>query len=143
MSPHRSEYSTLWDLAAPMVLILDGNSEIGVHIRSNLCFWTCFRHLIHSGAVTIGIFSSPKWTIFLHHVPIELTCNPSTMVAREGANNKTANFAVFHVGTRRIYYLDSDPGIIVGYGYGLNRGTRVLILTKLKWIKIFIELRPL
>ena len=29
-----------------MVLLLDGNSEIGAHVRSNLCYLICLRHLI-------------------------------------------------------------------------------------------------
>ena len=29
-----------------MVLTLDGNSEIGAHVRSNLCYLICLRHLI-------------------------------------------------------------------------------------------------
>ena len=29
-----------------MVLILDGNSEMGAHVRSNLCYLISFRHLI-------------------------------------------------------------------------------------------------
>ena len=32
--------------------ILDGLSEIGSHIRSNLCYLTCIRRLIRSSAVT-------------------------------------------------------------------------------------------
>ena len=31
-----------------MVLILDGKSEIGVHIMSNLCYLVSLRHLIRS-----------------------------------------------------------------------------------------------
>ena len=27
-----------------MVLILDGNPEIGAHVRSNLCYLICLRH---------------------------------------------------------------------------------------------------
>ena len=26
--------------------VLDGNKKIGAHIRSNICYWTCVRHLI-------------------------------------------------------------------------------------------------
>ena len=36
-----------------MVLILDGKSEIGAHVRSILCYLICFRHLIRPKAVTI------------------------------------------------------------------------------------------
>ena len=31
-----------------MVLILDGNSVIGAHVRSNLCYLICVRRLIRS-----------------------------------------------------------------------------------------------
>ena len=34
-----------------MVLISDGNSIIGPHVRSNLCCLICLRHLTRSGAV--------------------------------------------------------------------------------------------
>ena len=33
-------------------LIFDGNSEIGAHVRSILCYLICSRHLIRSRAVT-------------------------------------------------------------------------------------------
>ena len=42
------------------VLILDGNSEIGAHERSNLRYMISFMHLIRSGAVTNRIFQSEK-----------------------------------------------------------------------------------
>ena len=29
---------------ADMVLVLDGNSEIGAHVRSYLCYLICIRH---------------------------------------------------------------------------------------------------
>ena len=35
-----------------MVLISDGNSEIDAHVRSNLCYVICLRHLINSRVVT-------------------------------------------------------------------------------------------
>ena len=34
-----------------MVHILDGNSEIDAHVRSNLCNCMCVRHLIRSRAI--------------------------------------------------------------------------------------------
>ena len=50
-----------------MVLISDGNSEIGTHVRSNNCNLICFRLLIRLSAVTNQIFSSfLKWPIFFH-----------------------------------------------------------------------------
>ena len=39
-----------------MVLILAGHSEIGEHVRINLCHLTCLRHLNRSRAVTNGVF---------------------------------------------------------------------------------------
>ena len=39
-----------------MVLIFDGNSEIGAFVRSDLCYMNCLRHLIRSRAVTSRIF---------------------------------------------------------------------------------------
>ena len=33
-------------LGTPMVLILDGDSEIGVQVGRNLCYLICLRHLI-------------------------------------------------------------------------------------------------
>ena len=35
-----------------MVLISNGNSEIDAHVRSNLCYLICSRHLIRSRPVT-------------------------------------------------------------------------------------------
>ena len=37
-------------------LILDSNSEIGAHLRSNICNLTCSMHLIRSRSVTNRIF---------------------------------------------------------------------------------------
>ena len=39
-----------------MVLIIDGNSEIGTHVRNNLCYLNCLRHLLRWRAVTNRIF---------------------------------------------------------------------------------------
>jgi len=47
-----------------MVLILDGNSEIGAHVRSKPCYLICLRHLIRSKAVSKRIFSISKNTYF-------------------------------------------------------------------------------
>ena len=43
--------------------ILDGTSEIGAHVRSNLCYLIGLRHLISSRNVTIPILFG---LIFLH-----------------------------------------------------------------------------
>ena len=48
------------------VLILDGNSEIGAHVRSNLCHLIWIRHLISSGVVLKGYFFYPKILFFFH-----------------------------------------------------------------------------
>ena len=59
---------------------LDGNSEIGAHVRSNLCYLTCFRHLISSRAVTNRFFS-PKRPLYLYACAkrSELPSNISTI----------------------------------------------------------------
>ena len=48
-----------------IVLILDGKSEIGPHVGSNLCYLICIRHLIRSKAVINLIFFFSK-KAFLH-----------------------------------------------------------------------------
>ena len=74
----------------PMVLILDGNSKIGAHVKRNLCCSTCLRHLISSTAAQIGYFY-PKRHIFLHGCATcyELPSNISTMVTP--LNDSTVN----------------------------------------------------
>ena len=70
-----------------MALILDGNAEIVVHARSNLCYLICLRHLIRSKAGTNWIFSSsPNRPIFLHACA---TC--SSLLSNKGTieENKT------------------------------------------------------
>ena len=42
-----------------MVRLLDGDSEKGEHVRSNLCYLICLRHLIGLRAVTNRIFIFP------------------------------------------------------------------------------------
>ena len=61
-----------------MVIVLDGNSEIGEHV--NLCYLICLRHLIISRAVKNCIFSS-EITNFFHACASysELPTNISTM----------------------------------------------------------------
>ena len=46
-----------------MLLILDGNSEIGTHVTSNLCYLACLKYLIRSRAATKRNFF-PKRHIF-------------------------------------------------------------------------------
>ena len=54
-----------------MVFILDGSSEINTHVRRNLWYLICFKHLIVSRVVTNLFFLSPK-SLFpskhAHHV---------------------------------------------------------------------------
>ena len=53
-----------------IVLLLDGNSEIGVHLISNLCYLISLGHLLWSKEITNWIFFSSKRPILL------LACNP-------------------------------------------------------------------
>ena len=47
-----------------MVLIFDGNSEIGTYVLSDFGYLFCLRHLIRSRVVTNLIFSSSEITSF-------------------------------------------------------------------------------
>ena len=53
------DFDRLTMTSATMVLILDGNSEIGAHVWSNFCYFICVRHSIKSRVVInrIGYFS--------------------------------------------------------------------------------------
>ena len=68
-SPHnlmkqlRGEKKSLNKLKT-MVLILDGNSRIDAHVKSNFCYLICLRHMIDGEQLNIGSFSS-KRPIFL------------------------------------------------------------------------------
>ena len=64
-----------WNTIKFMVLILDSYSEIGAHVRSNLCFKICFRHLIDRE-------QSPKRPFFIHACAkcSELPYHVSTMI---------------------------------------------------------------
>ena len=48
-----------------MVLIWNGNCEIGAQVRGSICYLICLRHLIRSRTVTNPFFY-PKRPIFLH-----------------------------------------------------------------------------
>ena len=64
-----------------MVLLLDGNSEIGAHLSSNFCNVICLRNLLRSRAVTAALKKFMK-RIYLFNVcaPIpEVPSNISTM----------------------------------------------------------------
>ena len=67
---YRFSAGMLWNTTstAPhliVVLILDVNSEIGAHVRSNLCYLINIRHLIKSRAVT-------NWPFLSYHAPSSL-----------------------------------------------------------------------
>ena len=47
-------------IAESMVPMLEGNSEISAHIRINLYYLICLRHLIRPRAVTHEIFFLQK-----------------------------------------------------------------------------------
>ena len=49
-----------------MVLMLDGNSEIGAHVKKNLCYLICLRHL--NRIVTNRIFILRKDIFSFQHV---------------------------------------------------------------------------
>ena len=54
-----------------MALIIAGNSEIGVHVRCNLCYLICLMHWIRSREVTNLIILSengPFAFMRVHHV---------------------------------------------------------------------------
>ena len=44
----------------PMVLILDGNPEIGTLVRSNFCYLICLRHFIRAVITRIFFFFKKK-----------------------------------------------------------------------------------
>ena len=54
----------LRDIIDCMVLIFDGNSEIGTNVLSDFGYLFCLRHLIRSRVVTNLIFSSSEITSF-------------------------------------------------------------------------------
>ena len=49
-----------------MIVMLDGKSEIGAHVRSNYYYLNRLRHLIRMKAVTIRILFTPKRFSFFH-----------------------------------------------------------------------------
>ena len=72
-----------------MKLILDGNLEIGAHVKSNRCYLICSRHLIRYGGVTNQTTCS------------KLPSNISTMSAAE--NRKRAKEYFFASLNRPIF----------------------------------------
>ena len=65
-----------------IVLILDGNLEVGAHVMGILCYLICSRHLIRSRAVTNRFFFSEKAYFPSRSTFFELPSNICTM-ARE------------------------------------------------------------
>ena len=68
------------DSARNMMLLLDGNSEIGAHLRSDIVNLICSMHLIRSRAVS-NLKFIPEKPFFLHTCAIcfELPSNISTI----------------------------------------------------------------
>ena len=66
-----------------MVRIFDGNSEIGAHARSNLCYLICLSHLIRSRvtdhSVHVDFFLTKDLFSFIHAQHSELPSKMSTM----------------------------------------------------------------
>ena len=62
-----------------MVIILDGNLVVGAHVRRDLCYLTCLRHLFKSKGVKNRISFSTEKTYFPATYS-ELPSNISTMV---------------------------------------------------------------
>ena len=60
-----------------MVPLLDGYLEIGGHVRSNICYLICLRHLIRSRAVTkLNFFiAQHDLNYYLKEVPWSLDRN--------------------------------------------------------------------
>ena len=74
-----------------MVFILNGNLEIGAHVRSNFSYLICLRHLIISKAVANRILQNPKRPIFLQACAkcSELPSNINTMaITRSGGTSQ-------------------------------------------------------
>ena len=79
------DFKSLKIWVKPMVLILDGNLELGAHVRSDLRLLICLRRLMRSWAIK-------NWTSFLRKAPFsfvhacvpcfELPSGKSTMVWR-------------------------------------------------------------
>ena len=57
--------SARWSTMFGLTMVLDGNSDIGAHVYSNLFYLICFRHLIWPRAVTNRIFSSKNLFFFM------------------------------------------------------------------------------
>ena len=76
-----------FDNTEPVMVLLYGNSLTGAHVKRNLCYSTCLRHLISSRVATNRIFY-PKRHILLHACATcnELPSNISTMGLSESGS---------------------------------------------------------
>ena len=64
-----------------MVPLLDGYSEVGAHVRRNLCYLICLRHLIRVRAVKNRIFPQKRHIFIRACAPCsELPSHISTMI---------------------------------------------------------------
>ena len=72
-----------------VMVILDGNSEIVLQIRSNLFYLKCSRHLIRSKSCHKSDDLYPKRPLFLHKraLYIEVPSNISTMDCVDSGND--------------------------------------------------------
>ena len=80
-----------------MLLILDGNSDIGAHVRSNLCYMIFVRHFIRSRAIINAIFFYLNH-FFLHARAIcsELPSDLRTMVGEETCSSDFHEQRILH-----------------------------------------------
>ena len=66
-----------------LVLILDGNSEMGAHVRISLCYLTCERHLIWSRAILVTLRGLCR------------------ILGLRGGEGKSCNFIIFWEGSKK------------------------------------------
>ena len=88
-----------------MVLILDGNAEIGAHVRGNPCYLICVGIRLNREKAQLGFFSSPRRFIFLHACVTcsELPSNINTMAGAKFYFAKGFTFMVAKVFISRFY----------------------------------------
>ena len=93
-----------------MVLILDGNSELGAQVRSNLCYLICLRHLLWSGAVTKRIFFLQKDLFSFMRAPHVLVSHKIRLrqhytFEKEANSDTVCPRSLFHV---LIHFIEMD-----------------------------------
>ena len=108
-------------LLLPMVLIKDGNTEIGA--RNNPFYVVCLRHFISSRAVTNRIFFSPKRPIYIYMfaTSFELPSDISGMYQTPWINNKVTLNSSFNM---HMNFRDSIVFVLIQ----LNNRWRSLVL---------------